>query len=864
MASDAEVDLLVNASNTLRDLERDLDRLVNQAEASADPVLIAATLDRTLAIRELRSQLDDAIRAAQADADDIQVNVRVDDDDTDRISRLGTGLRLLGGAAQDVGRPLAGLAGSLGTAGAAAGSAIPLVAGLVAATESLVPAAAVAVSAFAALKITTATVKVAMIGVQDAIEAAFDPDADPEKLAEALAKLAPEARDFVTSLSDMRGRFDDIRLNIQNILFRNFGDVVDRLGRTALPRLAKTGSLVAEQLNEMGHQAGTAAAEFAESGAFGKVLNSTVISLKNLERVPKQAVTAFGQLASAAAPSLARVTSAAGNAFDRISDKLTSAFESGQLEKAIEAAIDNFAQLGRIAGNIFAGLGNIFEAVAADGQGLFSVVETLSQAFEDLTASKDFQRALQELSKTMALIAKTAAPLLITAFEIIGDIVIAIAPAIQGLVKVLGEALGRVLAALGPVLVTLAEAFAALIPIVTPFVELAGKLLAAILPALIPLFESLAEIFAEIAPFAAQLAANIATQLLPLLNALAKEVLPQLLPPFVELARVLFPALTDILVKIAPSLETMALLFADIVTELAPLIAEVLNLVVALAVELTPIIQPLIDMLIRLMESGLRALADIIRGTVIPALQILTKLLRGDVEGAFQQFRETAARIISETILSFVRFRDRVAAILRDFVLQLPSRMREAMNGLVRSVIEGANQAIEQIKRIPAEFIGSFVGLPGRLFDIGRNILRGLIDGIASQIVHLKNLVSEVGSIVPDTIGSILGIASPSKVMRAMGVDTMDGFRLGLESQLPALARAVESVGLSVPIGVSGGADTRRGSRPEIPNRAPGLRPQPPSFRIQIGNHVLNEYVDYRLAQAERAAHYRNTRGVRI
>ena len=77
MASDAEIDLLVNASRALGELERDLDRLINTAEANADPVLIAATLDRTLALRNMRRELDEAVRVAQAGAPEFPPSMTV-------------------------------------------------------------------------------------------------------------------------------------------------------------------------------------------------------------------------------------------------------------------------------------------------------------------------------------------------------------------------------------------------------------------------------------------------------------------------------------------------------------------------------------------------------------------------------------------------------------------------------------------------------------------------------------------------------------------------------------------------------------------------------------------------------------------
>jgi phage-related protein len=906
MASDAEIDLLVNAANALPDLEDELRRIVNQAENSAPDVTLQAVIDQRAALAAVQSDIDDLVTRAQNGADDIdldaalnqqaslrsvqnqldgviraaqngapdidlravlnsagslssvrqglrdiqdeaeraaRIRVRVDVDDGDRGRIDGTtgSLGRLGSAATATLGPLGSLATSLGVAGAAAGGLLPLLGGVVLAAESVAPAAALGASAFLTLKAATLTLKVAMIGVEEAISAAFDPDASPEEFAEALERLSPEARDFATSLKALSGPLDEIRRSIQDEVFRNFGDVIDRAGKTVLPRFGEAARVIGEQLNEMGHQAATAAVDLGESGAFGTAINGSIIGLRNLERVPAQVVTAFGQIAAAAAPAFQRVTSAAGKAFDRISEGLSDAFESGALEDAIDQAVANLAQFGRVLGNIFEGIGNIFDAVAADGEGLFSVMETLSEAFRDLTADTGFQDALRALSEVMASLAKTAAPLLIDAFKIIGDVIVALEPAIQPLIRVLGEALGKVLEALGPVLVDLARVFGELVIALLPFVELAGELIAAVLPALSPLFETLAQIIRDMAPTLKLLAEQFAIALVPILEQLGP-VLAQILPPFAELTSMIFPLLADLLVQISPQLAELATAFADTLVELAPVIAAALELAVAMAEELQPAIQFVIDIIAILISGSFQAISDTLNNVVIPALQITTKFLKGDFSGALEQTKTEGDRWRS----AFGEIFDFASEKAGTFVLNAVADLQDFILGLRDAFVVKAQQYINELlsdlSAIPGEIQSFFEGLPARLEQIGRDAIDGLQRGIEERIAGIRSTIAEAANAISGGLAGLLDINSPSRVMMDIGDDAMAGLLLGLEAALPRLAAVMGDVAGTVTAGAR--VDPLQ---PSTVSESMALSPA--MVQVFIGSERLDERIDFRVQQ---------------
>ena len=488
MASEAEVDLIINATGALADAQRELDRVVRQAQATMDPVTLQTAVRQTQEVVRLRAQLNAIVARVQAATPPIRVDVDTDDDS---VRRLGDSFARLGQRAASLIGPIAGLAGSIGGIGLAAGAAVPLVAGIVAAVSELGPAAAVGVSALLTLKLAAGTLQVAMIGVKEAIDVAFDPEATPEELAKAMATLAPEARSFVTELRSMRGELDEIRRSVQNRFFQGFDDALQRLSTTVLPTVSGAMERTADSLNKMALGAADAAVELDERGIFGRALDSATASLEELEDVPGRVTTALGLLAAAAGPSLERFAKKADEISVRVTDSLISSFESGELEGSIEGAVDIFDQMGRIVKNIFSGLANIIGGVTTEAGSLFFILEQLSEAFERLTASEEFQSILSEIVQTADELVKNILPLLKEAFVQLAPVIEEIGPPLRDFIREIGPELQPIIEKLGPILKDLAIIFKEQLPFAIEFTKGALQVLGLALDAVHWILENL-------------------------------------------------------------------------------------------------------------------------------------------------------------------------------------------------------------------------------------------------------------------------------------------------------------------------------------------------------------------------------------
>jgi len=807
--SQAEIDLIVNATNTLSQLQRDIRRIVDIAEATAPPIRIDVEVDKNKALPALKSSLTS----------------------------------VLGG--------LGSLAKGVAGAGAAAGTAAPLLAGVVGAIQNILPAAAVATSAILAMQLATQTLKLGFMGVGDAITEAFKPDPDMDKVNEALKNLAPNARATVKEIISMKDEFKKLQLGVQNRLFKDFDDAVKALSTTALPLVRSALNDTAVSLNKMGIGVAQAAVQLSNNGTLGQALKGATEGIKNLRDVPGQAVTAFTQLAAAAAPAFDRITTAVGKVADSVSERLTNAFKSGALEGAINDAVDAIAQLGRVGANIFGALGNIIKAVSIDGQGLFGTIEQLTQGFQDITATATFQSALAGLSETMALLYKTVGPLLATAFEVLGKVLIELTAPAQQLITVLGSALTDIFDALGPVLVQLATTFGQLVVAMLPLVTLAGELIAGILPVLTPLFKALGDTFVAMTPFINEIATILGSILTPILAALPA-ILEAVLVPFVQLAQELFPVLTDQLVKMAPDFAALGVAIGELLVALAPIILQFAEFIALIDAKVIPIITGALIGTLALLAKGLTVLANVFSGVVIPIIQIFIDLLQGDFRSgnaaAIENVRNLSVRVVS----AFDALKNGVVTALAGYVNSLRERVNEGKAQFLLGVQTMVNRAVVYLAGLPARAAGALGGIGHTLYGAGQALIQGLISGVQSKISELVSTLSSITKLIPKVKGPE---DVDRKLLTPAGELVMEGFIKGIRNVLPEVRAEFQGITGSLP----------GFAAPVSQVSAPGVAPVvAPTILVTIGNEAVDQYVTTRV-NAENARNMRTAaQGVRL
>lgn len=447
-------------------------------------------------------------------------------------------------------------------------------------------------------------------------------------LANAMAKLAPNARGFVAALVGQKAAWTALKLDVQNRLFEGLGGSFTTMARSALPALHFGLVGMSGVLNSMAKNAMGAVTNLAKAGTLKAMFSGLTEGLKPLARIPGQFITALTQISVAASPAFKKLTTAAGSAVDGIMKKLDAAFKSGRLTEVIDQAIGMVKQLGQIIGNIFSIIGSLMSAANTSGGGFLNTLKTITGAIANAFKSDAVQSGLKALFQTMALIAKTAGPLLITALKTIAPVLTALAPPVQSLVKALGSALGPIITGLGPILVVAAKAFGQLLTGFQPLI--------AALPQLMKPISALVSALANAAPVVGLLLIafnpflGIMVLLAPVLAQLVKpigQVVTGLTPLIASLgafAGQLGQALVPIITALAPVVVMLARTIAQLFDALGPLLPIVGQMVAALGPVLTPVLE-VIGMLFKALAPVISQLGK----SLLPPFLAITQTLAG-------------------------------------------------------------------------------------------------------------------------------------------------------------------------------------------------------------------------------------------
>lgn len=730
----------------------------------------------------------------------------------DGVGRGGDRARLSLGRIAGMARGLGGVAAAVGGIAAKLGAAVPVAAGLAATLVNIAPAAGVAATSVLAAVSATAALKIGMAGVGDAVKEAFTGD-DPKKLAEAMKKLSPEARNFVQALQGLKPQLDTLKEAVQDKLFNNLDSVLKSTAKSTLPLLRKNLVSSAGALNEMAKGVLGAGRELATSGTLGRALGSATAGLHNLANVPGIVVTSLGQIAAAAGPSFQRLTNSVSDAAVEIGNRLGDAFASGRMQDAIETAIGLIGDLIDVAGNVGRIIGSVFSAAQVSGGGFIGTLQQITGALADAFASPAVQDGLKALFSTMSTLAQTAAPLLGQALGLIAPVLAELGPPVQTLIKALGDALSPIIDALGPVLKAAAQAVGVLVEAIAPLLPVVGDLVAALLPALTPLLDAVSEVFGALAPVVEEVAGILQDALSPILAAL-----PGIIAPLAQIIadRLIFfiQFLGDLLKELGPSLVTLGQTFGELMVALSPLIQALADLTSQLLTALMPILQPLIGLIATLAQLFATGLATIISTVVVPVIQFLAKLLSGDFSGAWDMAKQAVQKakdwiaqaaakigpIIAEAVAAAIRWLNgmpsRAYSALSTLAGNLRSRAADAGAQMVSAVRQKLSDAVAWVKGLPGRARSALGNLNGVLAAAGRSLISGFIDGIKSKFSSVKSTLGNLTS----NLTSWKGPEDVDKrILTPAGRMVIAGFQRGIAAQVPALRAQLHGLTGEVP-----------------------------------------------------------------
>lgn len=223
------------------------------------------------------------------------------------------------------------------------------------------------------------------------------------------------------------------------------------------------------------------------------------------------------------------------------------------------------------------------------------------------------------------------------------------------------------------------------------------------------------------------------------------------------------------LVAVIPKVvESIATYLPTLIQDLLPtLIQSTVNVLVSLTKALPSIIQVLADMLPIIIP-------EIING----ALQVVIAL----------------AEALPDMIPAIV---DAILGIIPVLIDNLPLFLEaggELIEGLILGLINSIPSLLENGDKIMDSLLRIFLTLPGKFIEVGKNLIKGLYDGIVKKWDDLKKKVENFGNGIINKFKSVFGIKSPSREFAIIGRYNMEGLENGMEDMQPEIQRTIDGM----------------------------------------------------------------------
>ncbi len=371
---------------------------------------------------------------------------------------------------------------------------------------------------------------------------------------------------------------------------------------------------------------------------------------------------------------------------------------------------------------------------------------------------------------------------------------------------------------LGPVATRVGEAigagFSAIVPIVAKVRDyfsggggagLMGGLqsLAATVQAnALPALHAMANIFTtSILPAIMALAATVQANVLPVLQTMANTFMTSILPAVMALGGWLLANLVPVFTQIWGIVSTKVL---PIVSSLAQFFYGTLYpALVSIATAVASNLKPVFDQLVTTFQSKvLPTVSKLLdkfeewRPTIQRVITVVVKLV-----GAVLKF---AAAILGKVLPPVIRFSGFLLSKLVPAVAAVIGVVVKVIGKVVdfgvsafnagRKVAEFAQKVIDKITGLKDKVVGALEDAGEWLKDAGEDIVKGLGAGIEAAKEWLKEKAEAVAGWIPGWIKKRLGIASPSKVTMALGMEVARGLGAGIENGRGKVDKSVKKM----------------------------------------------------------------------
>ena len=184
-----------------------------------------------------------------------------------------------------------------------------------------------------------------------------------------------------------------------------------------------------------------------------------------------------------------------------------------------------------------------------------------------------------------------------------------------------------------------------------------------------------------------------------------------------------------------------------------------------------------------LMDHGLKEALKVLGDVVMIIGTALMEALSAIIGWVTDFFNSWAGHAVLSVVGGLLEIIANVLKVLAEIIkaaIELIIKIGDAIRNKFLGAAEKLRDALPGVKEKWQGVVDWFRRLPENFKNIGKNIVRGLTNGIKSMVMAPVNAIKNIGTKVKNTFKSLFGINSPSKVFTEYGDYLMQGLNSGI------------------------------------------------------------------------------------
>lgn len=145
---------------------------------------------------------------------------------------------------------------------------------------------------------------------------------------------------------------------------------------------------------------------------------------------------------------------------------------------------------------------------------------------------------------------------------------------------------------------------------------------------------------------------------------------------------------------------------------------------------------------------------------------------------------QSALYIVGAVVMALVKALPEIGGVIVKLGANILGLLRDLGSSILAKIGPWFTETIGKIGTFVANVIGKIAALPGKVIEIGRNLVAGLWKGISEKLNWLKDRIDSFGKGIINKVRSVFSVHSPSKVFAEIGGFLAEGLGVGWESEI--------------------------------------------------------------------------------